>query len=99
MEAQTSNLAQIVASGEQNILSDWMRHLKNAGATGGGRISEAELQTQCRDFLSALRQTLAANGSIDIQASSFAELRDMLGDISRSRAIQGFSPGPCHGPI
>ncbi|WP_046866038.1 STAS domain-containing protein [Microvirga massiliensis] len=92
MEAQSSSLAQIVASSEQNILSDWMRHLKNAGATGGGRISEAELQTQCRDFLSALRQVLAANGSMDIQASSFAELRDMLGDISRSRAIQGFSP-------
>jgi rsbT co-antagonist protein RsbR len=92
MATQTSNLAGIIASGEQDILSAWLRHLKEAGATGGGRIREAELQTQCRDFLSVLRQALASVGDLDVQGSGFTQVREMLSEISRFRAAQGFSP-------
>src|SRR5262249_8325329 len=47
-------------------------------------------QTQARDFLRRLRSAITTGS--DIGSSAFEPLRDMLADISRSRAQQGFTP-------
>src|SRR5262245_51475941 len=76
---------------EPEILADWIQRLKTDGALQTGRIREGELQTQCAIFLRELRQGLAS-GASDPDAPAFAGVRDLLGEISRSRATQGFSP-------
>src|SRR5262249_3502315 len=45
----------------------------------------------CREFLALLRHALATGG-VDVQHPAFERVRERLGDISRSRALQGFSP-------
>ena len=53
--------------------------------------AEAELQTQAKTVLGLLREALATGG-LDADGAAFASLRETLADISRSRAIQGFTP-------
>ena len=87
-----SAIPSIIAAHEQDILSEWVRLLDRSGGTGGGRIRDAELRTQCREFLASLRQALASGDLELAHAAGFAAVRDMLSEVSRSRAAQGFSP-------
>ncbi len=54
-------------------------------------IKESELRAQCSQFLQLIRQGLET-GNLNFQSSAWDRVRGMLGDISRSRAIQGFTP-------
>ena len=87
-----SQLPQLIHDHEADLLARWLEKLKDSGGDGAGRIREGELQTQCRNFLHLLRGVLASGRSADIQTPAFAAARDFLGEISRSRAVQGFSP-------
>jgi rsbT co-antagonist protein RsbR len=73
------------------VLQQWMGRLQEDGALHSGRIRENELQAQCASFLDKLREALA-KGSSDVDGADFAAVRDMLSDISASRATQGFTP-------
>lgn len=92
MKQSGGGLPQLIAAHEQDILTEWQRMLKAAGALQTGRIKEAELDTQCRSFLSQLKATIQTDGTVDKASSSYNSLRDQLGNISASRAMQGFSP-------
>ena len=85
-----SNISRILKSHEAPILDEWLRD-QMAAFRQGGRMSERELRAQSSEFLNLL-QTALQSGAIDIQSPAFGRLRDMLGDLSRSRAVQGFSP-------
>jgi rsbT co-antagonist protein RsbR len=87
-----STISALIAEHEQEILAQWVALLKEGGGTGGGRIRDAELQTQCREFLGLLSRAAATSEVPDVQGSTITPLRDFLADISRSRAAQGFSP-------
>ena len=87
----TGALVPTVSEDEDAILSEWLGVLKSGGALQTGRIREAELQTQAKTVLGQLRDALAS-GASDGNTEAYAILRDTLGEISRSRAIQGFTP-------
>jgi len=74
------------------ITASWTKKLKEAGGHGSGRIRDAELDAQCRSFLSALRHAIARDGTTDIDGEGYGPVRDLLSDMSQSRALQGFSP-------
>ena len=86
-----SDIAALVSKNEQTILPEWMELQKKAGTLHTGRISEGELQAQSRNFLHLLRDALATGGS-DVANAAYEPAKGMLGDLSRSRALQGFSP-------
>jgi rsbT co-antagonist protein RsbR len=88
---ETDIITRLVADKEQEILPDWLDLLKRAGTLQTGRINESELTAQCRDFLRLFRDALAKGGA-DVASPAYTSLRDFLGDVSRSRALQGFSP-------
>jgi len=83
-------IARILKSHEEPILDEWIRD-QMTSFRQGGRISERELRTQSTEFLSLLQQAVQS-GDVDIQSPTFGRVRDALGDISRSRAMQGYSP-------
>jgi rsbT co-antagonist protein RsbR len=89
---KTPVLALLLDEHEAELLDSWVPLLRAAGGLGGGRIKEGELQTQCREILVGLRQALASGDGADMQGAAFAQLRHLLGAVSRSRAAQGFSP-------
>jgi rsbT co-antagonist protein RsbR len=49
------------------------------------------LQAQSRNFLHLLRDALATGGS-DVANAAYEPAKGMLGELSRSRALQGFTP-------
>jgi rsbT co-antagonist protein RsbR len=85
------DIASLVSRNEQTILPEWMELQKKAGTLHTGRISEGELQSQSRNFLHLLRDALAKGGN-DPSNEAFEPAKAMLGELARSRALQGFSP-------
>ena len=85
----SSNISGLLAGHEREILADWLRQL---AGLGDGRIGRGELEIQARDFIGALCEATAGGNASDSRTAGYARLREMLGDISRSRALQGFSP-------
>ncbi len=86
-------LARLMEARGDALLSRWRELLVEAGASGGGRIKDAELQKQCRDFLQAIGAALNAGASArGVAGPEFASARALLDEVSRSRAAQGFSP-------
>jgi rsbT co-antagonist protein RsbR len=89
--AAGKKMAPVLSAHEADILQDWLLRLKADGALQGTRLKEAELQRQCTDFLRLLHEALDS-GADDVDSAAFESLRALIGDISRARAQQGYSP-------
>jgi rsbT co-antagonist protein RsbR len=96
MAGNTGTVADLVGSNEQAILPEWIELQKKAGSLQTGRITESELVSQSRDFLRLLRDGVTKGGN-DASNPAFGPARQMLADVSRTRALQGFSPGETAG--
>jgi rsbT co-antagonist protein RsbR len=55
-------------------------------------MKESELREQCREFLSLLQEAARTGNLENVSAAAWAPVQEFLAAISRSRAIQGFSP-------
>ena len=86
-----SDVASLVSRNEKTILPEWIELQKKAGILHTGRISEGELSSQSRNFLHLLHEALAQGGT-DTSAQAYEPAKAMLAELSRSRALQGFSP-------
>src|ERR1700735_5329115 len=91
MAGNVGTVVELVGSNEQTILPDWIELQKKAGILQTGRITESELVSQSRDFLHLLRDGLAKGGT-DASNPAYGPAKQLLTDVSRARAIQGFSP-------
>src|SRR4051812_34328630 len=85
-----SRLPAILKKHESDLLSEWGRDLAVTAQSGGGRISETELQSQTRDFL-RLVQEAAQNGDAELESAEWRPVREFLEGVSRSRVTQGFT--------
>ena len=90
---RSSRIPEILRTRESDILADWMRLQQDGTGRRRDLISDQELQTQSREFLSLLRTAVQSGGFTDVQrGAEWAPVRDMLSSVSRSRSLQGFSP-------
>jgi rsbT co-antagonist protein RsbR len=83
-------VAKLLAEREQDLLGEWLGLLKKTG--GGlqtGRLKETELQAQCATLLNLVSKALAE--ASDFASRPYEPVRAFVGEISRSRALQGFS--------
>jgi rsbT co-antagonist protein RsbR len=55
-------------------------------------MKESELREQSREFLSLLRTALHTGSAFSTSSDDWGPARDFLNGISRSRALQGFTP-------
>src|SRR5947209_6321048 len=86
-----STIAGIFDRHESELLNEWIRRQKESLATRLDLLPEPELRADSRQLLSALRETVATGADLNIAGAAWAKLRDLLADLSRRRAIQGFS--------
>jgi len=84
-------IPRILKTYEAEMLDEWLRE-QLSGFRAGSKISESELRSQSTEFLSLLQQATQGGNVGDLQGPAYGRVRDMLGDISRSRSLQGFSP-------
>lgn len=88
IDQKSQGLANLIARHEKEILGEWMREMSGA-IRRSDLIKESELQSQCWEFLQAMKEALAVNA--DFESSAWDKIREMLRNISSSRAQQGFS--------
>lgn len=86
---QNATLGSIIQQHRETILTEWLREM-NGAIRRSDLIKEAELRSECTQFLDLLAD--AARGSVRSQGAGNEPLRDMLADLSRTRAQKGFTP-------
>ena len=89
-KAAAKSLAPLVKKHSDDLLEDWIREQIAFGTTRGNRISENELREQSREFLELFGA--AVDTGTSIAGAEWDKLKQMLANISRTRAVQGFSP-------
>jgi rsbT co-antagonist protein RsbR len=91
--AITTRIPQIVLDHENDLLSEWLSNQLAAETLRPGLMKESELREQSRRFLALFRAGLqGVDGALDIDASAWSDARELLSDISRTRARRGFTP-------
>lgn len=75
---------------QDRILNDWLNYQLSAITLRRDLLKEQELREASRHFLDLFVTALEDNE--DISAPSWKPAKEFLGDLSRSRAQQGFSP-------
>ena len=86
-------LRDAIAKDESGLLDEWLRYQLTAVTLRRDLMSDLELRDQSRRFLSAMRGALASTDATpDIARPEWTETRELLGEVSRSRARQGYSP-------
>jgi rsbT co-antagonist protein RsbR len=86
-----NELAEIVSKHEKEILTNWIRDMGKS-VQRADLIGKAELEEQCRALLTGVTTGLSISGPSDTSAAGWNSARDLLQEISTSRARQGFSP-------
>ena len=91
MAAMKTRIAEVLERNEAEILSDWMKEQATALTQRPDLMKESELRQQSTKFLKLFREAIAGT-NLDIQQPIWGPVREFIGEVSRSRAIQGFSP-------
>jgi len=91
MTEQQSKVAQLLRKHERDVLQQWLSYQISGETMRADLIKESDLREQSRRFLQLFIEIVQQNGQ-DENAGSWKSLKDMLGEVSRSRVAQGFSP-------
>lgn len=84
-------LPEILRGDEANLLSEWLKH--QASTTGmAGRITEEELREKSHTFVRGFAEAVQHGNVTDIDAPEWANVREVLTDVSKSGVRQGLSP-------
>ncbi len=86
-----NELAEIISQNEDRLRAEWVRTMGNT-VQRTDLISKSELDEQCRNILRAIVEGVKKSGPTEIAAAGWTTARELLTDISASRARQGFTP-------
>lgn len=92
MNRPASRLPAIVEQQQKEILAEWLTNQTSSGAWRSGRIQEAQLRDESQRFLALFTKAVQAGVEFDTRSPQWADIREFLIELSRSRAQQGFTP-------
>lgn len=87
-----SRIPEILRKHQADLLKDWLREQLASADRRADLIKEDELRQQSTEFLGLLQHAAQDGDLSNIQSHAYAPVREMLADLSRARARQGFSP-------
>jgi rsbT co-antagonist protein RsbR len=90
-ETTTAPLNTVLKDSHAEILSEWIAQQLADGARSKS-VSDASLKNSSTEFLKLLEDASSGGEVSNIDSSSFAPIKQMLSDLSASRAIQGSTP-------
>jgi rsbT co-antagonist protein RsbR len=85
-------LPEILRAHESEILNHWINEQLAAKTMRRDIIGESQLREQSRRFLNALRSASSSGQLGDPEGEEWAAARDVIAELSRERAGQGFTP-------
>jgi rsbT co-antagonist protein RsbR len=90
---ERSGIQDVVGKHEREILPEWIDTQLAATTLRADLMKSDELREQSRRFLAAFKSGLqSGDGNASADGPAWAATRELLADIARSRARQGFSP-------
>lgn len=92
LTSEINRIAEVFARHEQALLKDWLISQATSLAARKDLISESDLRLQSTDFLAIFTPACRTGSPTDITTPNWRPVLDFLGNVSRSRAVQGFSP-------
>ena len=92
MNRPASRLPAIVEQHQKEVLAEWLSNQTASGAARAGRIQEAQLRDESQRFLALLSKAIQQSIEFDTRSPQWADIREFLTELSRSRATQGFTP-------
>jgi len=90
--ATPSRLPELVSRNAKPLLASWLAQQRASSAARLDLIGDSELDDQSKRFLASVEAALKSGSYDDPSSNAWADARELLREISRSRAIQGFSP-------
>jgi rsbT co-antagonist protein RsbR len=87
-----SRLPAIVEQHQKEVLAEWLSNQTTSGAARSGRIQESQLREESQRFLTLLTQAIQQGVEFETRGSQWADIREFLAELSRTRAAQGFTP-------
>lgn len=91
MNRLASRLPAIVEQHQQELLAEWIQQQLSGGAWRAGQIQESQLRQESQSFLSRFTAAIQQGTQFDPRSAQWADVRELLTDLSGSRAAQGFS--------
>ena len=92
MNRPASRLPAIVEQHQKEVLAEWLSNQTASGASRAGRIQEAQLRDESQRFLGLFAKAIQEGIEFDARSAQWADVREFLTELSRSRATQGFTP-------
>jgi rsbT co-antagonist protein RsbR len=92
MPAMKTRIPEVLERYEPEILAEWIAQQLAATTQRPDLMKESELNAQSTQFLRLLRDAIGGGNLTDIQQTNWAPSREFISEVSRSRAIQGFTP-------
>ncbi|MBW4421238.1 MAG: STAS domain-containing protein [Myxacorys californica WJT36-NPBG1] len=89
--SSTSKIADLLEKNETELLRNWLTELEASGLRRDDLMRSTELNQQCHEFLRMFRSAAQHENFSDVQAPEWGSVRQLLTDISRDRAQQGFT--------
>lgn len=89
---QVQIISDILNKKENEILNSWVKEQLQSITFRSDLMNENELRQQSGEFLNLFREAAAQGMNYDIYSPIWSRVLEMLGSVSRSRAIQGYSP-------
>jgi rsbT co-antagonist protein RsbR len=89
---EPSTMQDIVTKYEREILPEWIDSQPAASTQRPDLMKNDDLRELSRRFLDEFRKALSADGAHDVNGPAWAGARELLADITQSRARSGFSP-------
>lgn len=87
-----NTLRSLLQDAQPQLLEQWLAYQLQLPASRRGSLREGELREQSRQFLSRFIEAVGRSEGGNIREEAWAEVRDLLTALSKSRAQQGFTP-------
>src|SRR3569832_102096 len=84
-------IAQLLRKHEAEVLNQWLAELSTS-TRRGDLISGQELKSQADQLLKSITVGVQDGSNFDPRSSNWKPATELLDEVSRSRASQGFSP-------
>ena len=92
MPAAGQTLRKIITQYQKELLAEWVQAQLAATTLRSDLMKEAELREQSRELLSLLQAAIGTGSLTHIDGPQWNAVREFLTHMSKSRAVQGFSP-------
>jgi rsbT co-antagonist protein RsbR len=88
---QAETMSGLIRTKRERILNEWVNYQLSSGTFRRDLLKESEVREQSAQFLAAFSE--AMDRSDNPEDPAWKPVKDLLANLSRRRAIQGFTPG------